>query len=262
MTIAFEEIVNSALIEKLYHANNKQEIEELVKKITKALILKENVFRTYTDQELFLREDPSNCQYFPFKYDLTSNHLICRQEFDEICLKVQEFQEFSNHTDFLLCLKDNLRDYALTRLHQLFQEYYSIVTLDDSKHAKRFLNELLATHDYLNADMEKINIMLGEEHQSSYKFYTLSPTSNLLKSTPIVCFHIKTFIDFPKKMFICKDENYLNFNEITPPMLHYKTRQSMIVKCPKCGEQYHQEKNNYSNVGSYNKKFYFSKCLH
>ena len=112
MTIAFEEIVNSALIEKLYHANNKQEIEELVKKITKALILKENVFRTYTDQELFLREDPSNCQYFPFKYDLTSNHLMCRQQYHEMLLQIQELEEFKSHTDFLQCLKDNLRDYA------------------------------------------------------------------------------------------------------------------------------------------------------
>ena len=261
MTKLFDEIVKTALIEKLYLSNNVQEIETLVKKITRALILKENLFRKYTDQELFLREDPNSCHYFPYKFDFISNHLICRQEFDELSHQVQENLTFSSHTDFLLCLKDNLRDYAFSRLYQLFQEYYSIVTLDESKYAKNFLNDLLATHDYLNADMEKINIMLGEEHQSSYKFYTLSPTSNLLKSTPIVCFHIKTFIDFPKKMFICKDENYLNFNEITPPMLHYKTRQSMIVKCPKCGEQYHQEKNKYSNVGSYNNNFYFSKSL-
>ena len=261
MTLAFEEIVNLGLIEKLYLANNKQELDEIKKRITKSLIWKDDSLTKYTDHELFLREDPNSCHYFPYKYDLTSNHLMCRQQYHEMLLQIQELVEFKSHADFLQCLKDNLRDYALTRLHQLFQEYYSIVTLDDSKYAKKFLNELLATHDYLNADMEKINIMLGEEHQSSYKFYTLSPTSNLLKSTPIVCFHIKTFIDFPKKMFICKDENYLNFNEITPPMLHYKTRQSMIVKCPKCGEQYHQEKNNHSNVGSYNKKIYFSKSL-
>ena len=261
MTIAFEEIVNSALIEKLYHANNKQEIEELVKKITKALILKENVFRTYTDQELFLREDPSNCQYFPFKYDLTSNHLICRQEFDEICLKVQELVKFKSLTDFLLCLKDNLRDYALTRLHQLFQEYYSIVTLDESKYAKNFLNDLLATHDYLSADMEKINIMLGEEQQSSYKFYTIYPTTNLLKKSRVFCFHIKTFINFPEKMFISKDNNYLHFKEQVQPVAKYMTRKSMIVKCSQCGETYHQDKNKHSNVGSYEAEFYFSKSL-
>ena len=261
MSIAFDEIVNSNLVSELFHCHTNQKFAEIKNKITRTLIWKYDSLQKYTDHELFLREDPNSCYYFPYKMDLTSNHLMCRQQYHEMLLQVQELVEFESHTDFFQCLKDNLRDYALTRLHQLFQEYYSIVTLDDSKYAKKFLNELLATHDYLNADMEKINIMLGEEHQSSYKFYTLSPTSNLLKSTPIVCFHIKTFIDFPKKMFICKDENYLNFNEITPPMLHYKTRQSMIVKCPKCGEQYHQEKNNSSNVGSYNKKIYFSKSL-
>ena len=261
MSIAFDEIVNSNLVSELFHCHTNQKFAEIKNKITRTLIWKYDSLQKYTDHELFLREDPNSCYYFPYKMDLTSNHLMCRQQYHEMLLQLQELVEFKSHTDFLQCLKDNLRDYALTRLHQLFQEYYSIVTLDDNKYAIKFLNELLATHDYLNADMEKINIMLGEEHQSSYKFYTLSPTSNLLKSTPIVCFHIKTFIDFPKKMFICKDENYLNFNEITPPMLHYKTRQSMIVKCPKCGEQYHQEKNNSSNVGSYNKKIYFSKSL-
>ena len=260
MSIAFENILNTTnLIEQLY--TNTKDLNENKEKISSTLIRNENSVRNYSDHELFLREDPNSCHYFPYKMDLESNHLICRQEFNELCLQIQDFEPFQNHQDFLLCLKDNLRDYVFYKLHQLFCEYYSIVTLDDNKYAIKFFNELLATHDYLNADMEKINIMLGEEHQSSYKFYTLSPTSNLLKSTPIVCFHIKTFIDFPKKMFICKDENYLNFNEITPPMLHYKTRQSMIVKCPKCGEQYHQEKNNSSNVGSYNKKIYFSKSL-
>ena len=259
MTLAFEEIVNSNFVSRLFYCSSLQKFDEIKEKIGLTLIRKNELDRKYTDQELFLREDPNSCYYFPYKMDLTSNHIMCRQQYDEMLLQVQELVEFKSHTDFFQCLKDNFRNYALTRLHQLFQEYYSIVTLDDSKHAKKFLNELLTTHDYLNADMEKINMMLGEEHQLSYKFYTLYPTSNLLKSTPIVCFHIKTFIDFPKKMFICKDENYLNFNEITPPMLHYKTRQSMIVKCPKCGEQYHQEKNNNSNVGSYNNNFYFSK---
>ena len=261
MTKLFDEIVKTALIEKLYLSNNVQEIEELVKKITRALILKENLFRKYTDQELLLREDPNSCHYFPFKCDLTSYHLICRQEFDEICLKVQEFQEFSNHMDFLLCLKDNLRDYALTRLYQLFQEYYSIVTLDESKYAKNFLNDLLATHDYLNADMEKINIMLGEEHQSSYKFYTIYPTSNLLKKSRVLCLHIKTCINFPEKMFISKDNNYLHFKEQVQPVAKYMTRKSMIVKCLQCGETYHQDKNKHSNVGSYEAEFYFSKSL-
>ena len=97
--------------------------------------------------------------------------------------------------------------------------------------------------------------MLGQEHQSSYKFYTLYPTSNLVKNTRIVCFHIKTFIDFPKKMFICKDENYLNFKEQILPNVNYRTRQSMIVKCTKCGEQYHQAKIKQSNVGVYHNQF-------
>ena len=258
MTKALEEIVNLGLIEKLYQTNNKEELDEIKKKITRALIWKDDSFRKCTDHELFLREDPNSCHYFPYKMDLTSNHLVCRQQYDEMLLQVQEHVEFKSHTDFFQCLKDNFRDYAFTRLHQLFQEYYSIVNLDDSKYAKRFLNELLATHDYLNADMEKINIMLGEEHQSSYKFYTLYPTRNSMKNTRIVCFHIKTFIDFPKKMFICKDENYLKFDEQILPTVNYRTRKSMIVKCSKCGEQYHQEKNEQSNVGKYYDLFYLS----
>ena len=259
MTLAFEEIVNLGLIEKLYLANNTQELDEIKKRITKSLIWKDDSLTKYTDHELFLREDPNSCHYFPYKYDLTSNHLMCRQQYHEMLLQIQELAEFKSHTDFLQCLKDNFRDYALTRLYQLFQEYYSIVTFDDSKYAKNFLNELLSKHDILNADMEKINIMLGEEHQSSYKFYTLYPTSNLMKNTRIVCFHIKTFIDFPKKMFMCKDENYLKFEEQILPTVYYRTRNSMIVKCSKCGEQYHQEKNEQSNVGTYYDQFYFSK---
>ena len=121
MTKAFEEIVNSALIEKLYHANNKEEIEDLVKKITRSLILKDDSLTKYTDHELFLREDPNSCHYFPYKYDLTSNHLMCRQQYHEMLLQIQELVDFKSHTDFLQCLKDNFRDYALTRLHQLFR---------------------------------------------------------------------------------------------------------------------------------------------
>ena len=262
MTKLFDEIVKTALIEKLYLSNNVQEIEELVKKITRALILKENLFRKYTDQELFLREDPNSCHYFPYKFDLISNHLICRQEFDELSHQVQENLTFSSHTDFLLCLKDNLRDYAFSRLYQLFQEYYSIVTLDESKYAKNFLNDLLDTHDHLCADMEKIDIMLGEEQQSSYKFYTLYPTSNLLKKSRVFCLHIKTFINFPEKIFICRDGNYLHFKEQVQPVAKYMTRKSMIVKCLQCGEAYHQDKNKHSNVGSYEAEFYFSKSLY
>ena len=259
MTLAFEEIVNSNFVSKLFYCSSLQKFDEIKEKIGLTLIRKNELDRKYTDQELFLREDPNSCYYFPYKMDLTSNHIMCRQQYDEMLLQVQELVEFKSHTDFFQCLKDNFRNYALTRLHQLFQEYYSIVTFDDSKYAKRFLNELLAKHDILNADMEKINIMLGEEHQSSYKFYTLHPTSNLMKNTRIVCFHIKTFIDFPKKMFMCKDENYLKFEEQILPTVYYRTRNSMIVKCSKCGEQYHQEKNEQSNVGTYYDQFYFSK---
>ena len=261
MSIAFENILNNTnLIEQLY--TNTKDLNENKEKISSTLIRNENSVRNYSDHELFLREDPNSCHYFPYKMDLESNHLICRQEFNELCLQIQDFEPFQNHQDFLLCLKDNLRDYVFYKLHQLFCEYYSIVTLDDNKYAIKFFNELLATHDYLNADMEKINIMLGEEHHSSYKFYTLYPTTNLLKNTPIVCFHIKSFINFPEKLFICKDNGYLNFKEEMLPTPIYRTRQSMLVKCPKCGEQYHKEKSNYSNVGSYHEKFYFSKSLH
>ena len=262
MTLAFEEIVNLGLIEKLYLANNTQELDEIKKRITKSLIWKDDSLTKYTDHELFLREDPNSCHYFPYKYDLTSNHLMCRQQYHEMLLQIQELAEFKSHTDFLQCLKDNFRDYALTRLYQLFQEYYSIVTLDDSKYAKKFLNELLATHDYLNADMEKINIMLGEDHQSTYRFYTLYPTSNLLKKSRVFCLHIKTFINFPEKIFICRDGNYLHFKEQVQPVAKYMTRKSMIVKCLQCGEAYHQDKNKHSNVGSYEAEFYFSKSLH
>ena len=261
MTKAFEEIVYSALIEKLYHTNNKQEVEELVKKITRTLIWRDDSLRKYTDQELFLREDPNSCHYFPFKYDLTSNHLMCRQQYHEMLLQIQELEEFRSHTDFLLCLKDNLRDFALTRLYQLFQEYYSIITLGETKYVKNFLNELLATHDILNADMEKINIMLGEEQHPSYRFYTLYPTSNLLKKSRVFCLHIKTFINFPEKIFISKDNNYLHFEEQEQPVAKYMTRKSMIVKCSQCGETYHQHKNKHSNVGAYEAEFYFSKSL-
>ena len=233
MSIAFDEIVNSNLVSELFHCRTNQKFAEIKNKITRTLIWKYDSLQKYTDHELFLREDPNSCYYFPYKMDLTSNHLMCRQQYHEMLLKIQELVEFKSHKDFLQCLKDNFRDYAFTRLHQLFQEYYSIVNLDDSKYAKRFLNELLATHDYLNADMEKINIMLGEEHHSSYKFYTLYPTTNLLKNTPIVCFHIKSFINFPEKLFICKDNGYLNFKEEMLPTPIYRTRQSMLVKCPK-----------------------------
>ena len=38
MTKALEEIVNLGLIEKLYQTNNKEELDEIKKKITRALI--------------------------------------------------------------------------------------------------------------------------------------------------------------------------------------------------------------------------------
>ena len=261
MTKAFEDIVRIGLIEKLYQSNNDQEIEELRQKITKTLIRKEDSVRKYTDQELFLREDPNSCHYFPYNMDLTGHQLICRQQYHEIYLQVQDFEEFKTHTDFLQCLKDNFRDFVLSKLYQLFQEYYSIVTLDDNNYAKKFLNELLATHDYLNTLMEKINNLLGEEHKITYRFYTLYPTSNLMKRSKVFCFHIKTFISFPQKIFMFKDDNYLNFEEQIKPTINYRTRKSLIVKCSKCGEQYHEEKNNHSNVGDYHNDFYFSKSL-
>ena len=261
MTKAFEDIVRIGLIEKFYYSKNDQEIEELKQKITRTLIRKEDSVRKYTDQELFLREDPNSCHYFPYNMDLTGHQLICRQQYHEIYLQVQEFEEFQSYTDFLQCLKDNFRDFVVSKLYQLFQEYYSIVSLDDNNYAKKFLNELLATHDYLNTLMEKIKILLGEEHKTSYKFYTLYPTNNFMKRSKVFCFHIKTFISFPQKMFMFKDDNYLNFKEQIKPTINYKTRKSLIVKCSKCGEQYHEEKNKNSNVGGYHNEFYFSKSL-
>ena len=261
MSIAFDEIVSSNLVSELFNCRTNPKFDELKNKITKTLIWKDDSLGKYTDHELFLREDPNSCYYFPYKMDLTSNHIMCRQQYHEMLLQIQELEEFKSHTDFLQCLKDNLRDYALTRLYKLFQEYYSIVTLDESKYAKNFLNDLLATHDYLSADMEKINIMLGEEQQSSYKFYTIYPTTNLLKKSRVFCFHIKTFINFPEKMFISKDNNYLHFKEQVLPIAKYMTRKSKIVKCSQCGETYHQDKNKHSNVGSYEAEFYFSKSL-
>jgi len=260
MSIAFEDILNTDLIDQLYY--NTKDVSEIKKKISSTLIRNENSVRNYTDHELFLREDPNSCHYFPYKMDLGTNHLICRHEFNELCLQIQDFQPFKDHKDFLLCLKDNLRDYICYKLHQLFCEYYSIVsTLQDIKYVKNFLNELLSTHDQLNSYMEKINILLDEELQSSYKFYTLYPTnSNEDKNYHLIfCFHIKSFINLPEKLFICKDNGYLNFNEEIQPVPIYRTRQSMLVNCPKCGEGYHQKKSNQSNVGSYHEKFYFSK---
>ena len=262
MTRAFEEIVTSGLIEKLYHVNNEQEIYELREKITRALIRKEDSVKIYTDHELFLREDPNSCHYFPYKMDLTGNQLICRQQYHEMYLQVQEFLEFNSHTDFLKCLKDNFHDYVITRLYQLLQEFYTIVTLNESDYAKTFLNDLLATHDYLNTLMEKINTLLGEEHHAKYKFFTVYPTHNLAKKSRIFCFHIKTFINFPQKIFMCKDDNYLIFKEEMLPSVSYRTRQSMIIKCSKCGEQYHKENDNYSNVGGFHDYIYLSKILY
>ena len=86
MTKAFEDIVRLGVIENLYHVKDEQEIEELKKKIIKALIWKEDTVRKYTDHELFLREDANSCHYFPFKMDLTGHQLICRQEYDEVYL--------------------------------------------------------------------------------------------------------------------------------------------------------------------------------
>ena len=262
MSKAFEDIVRKGLVEKLYHSKNDQEIEELKQKITRTLIRKEDSVRKYTDQELFLREDPNSCHYFPYNMDLTGHQLICRQQYHEIYLQVQEFEEFQSYTDFLQCLKDNFRDFVVSKLYQLFQEYYSIVSLDDNNYAKKFLNELLATHDYLNTLMEKINTMLGGEHHANYKFFTVYPTHNLAKKSRIFCFHIKTFINFPPKIFMCKDDNYLIFKEEMLPSVSYRTRQSMIVKCSKCGEQYHKENDNYSNVGGYHDYIYLSKILY
>ena len=215
MSIAFENILNTTnLIEQLY--TNTKDLNENKEKISSTLIRYENSVRNYSDHELFLREDPNSCHYFPYKMDLESNHLICRQEFNELCLQIQDFEPFQNHQDFLLCLKDNLRDYIIYKLHQLFCEYYSIVTsFQDIKYIKNFLNELLTMHDQLNNCMEKINILLDEEHQTSYKFYTLYPTNSLEENNYhlILCFHIKSFINFPEKLFICKDNGYLNFKE-------------------------------------------------
>ena len=260
MTVAFESMVNSNLISKLFYSNTNKNFVEIKEKISLTLIRKDDSDRCWSDEKLFLREDPNSCHYFPFKFDLTSDHIVCRQEYDELCLQIQEFQSFKTHTEFLVCLKDNFHDYMITRLHQLFHEYYSIVTNCDSEMAKTYLNDLLDVHDYLNADMEKINILLGEKNQPTYKFYTLYPTMQE-NCHHIFCFHIKSFINFPEKIFMCKDNEYLHFNEITPPMYHYKTRQSMVLKCPKCGEQYHQEKNKHSNVGGYHEKFFYSKSL-
>ena len=240
MTIAFVSILNSNLIEKLIYSDN----EDIKKKISTALIRKDKV--SYTDQELFLREDPNSCHYFPYKMDLTSDHLICRQEFDELCLQVQEFQNFKSHTEFLLCLKDNLHDHIITILHQLFSSYYSVITHEVDYDEKNALNEILATHDYLNSLMEKIDVMLGEQNQSTYKFYTLQAENHY---NTMICFHIKTSINFPDKMFVGKDNKYLVFKELTLPTSTYKTRSSLLIKCPKCGEQYHQNKNNNSNAG-------------
>ena len=53
MTKALEEIVNLGLIEKLYQTNNKEELDEIKKKITRALIWKDDSFRKCTDHELF-----------------------------------------------------------------------------------------------------------------------------------------------------------------------------------------------------------------
>ena len=100
MTKAFEDIVRIGLIEKLYYSKNDQEIEELKQKITRTLIRKEDSVRKYTDQELFLREDPISCHYFPYNMDLTGHQLICRQEFNELCLQIQDYQPFKTHTDF------------------------------------------------------------------------------------------------------------------------------------------------------------------
>ena len=261
MTVAFEGMLNSMLIEKLFFTKNKQEFNEIIKIISTSLIEKKDLIRKYTDHELFLREDPNSSQYFPYKFDLINHHFICRQEFDELSLQVQENLTFKSHTDFLLCLKDNFRDFVLTRLYQLFREYYTIVTLDESKYAKNFLKDILATNDYFNSIMEKINFMLGEEQQLSYKFYTLYPTNNWEKKSRVFCLHIKTFINFPEKMFISKDNNYLHFKEQVLPIAKYMTRKSKIVKCSQCGETYHQDKNKHSNVGSYEAEFYFSKSL-
>ena len=250
------------LIEKLYFSNNEKEFNAICDLITPSLIKKKEDLRKISDHDLFARENPHSPHYFPFKMDLTSHHFICRQEFDELSLQVQECPTFKGHKDFLLCLKDNFRDYALTRVYQLFQEYYTIVSLDEKKYAKYFLNDLLATHDYFKSIMEKINNMLGEEYTARYKFYTLYPTNNWIKKSRMFCIHIKTFIDFPEKMFIYRNNNYLNFKEQILPIPKYKTRKSMIVKCSKCDEPYHQEKNKHSNVGSYEAEFYFSKSLY
>ena len=225
-----------AIIEDLYYST---EFNKL--KLTNALSRK-NV-RKYTDQELFLREDPNSGHYFPFRMDLTSNQFMCRQEFD--AHQVQESLTFESQTDFLLCLKDNLRDYILTKLYQHFQEYYSLVIFQnhDKKCIKNLLNELLKKHDDLNTIMVKIKTLLGEEHETKYQFYTLYPGR---KSGSILCFHIKSCTNIPEKMAMFND--YLYFEEQILPKVYYKTRRSMIVKCPKCGEKYHQEKKIYLQV--------------
>ena len=248
MYTAFEQIMNSQLIEKLFWSKSKHEFDHFTKMISMSLIQKKDSVRKYTDQELFMREDPNSCLYFPYELDLAGNQFICRKEFDAV--RLQEFKIFENKIDFLLCLKDNFRDYVISTLYQLFYNYYSITSSNDVNQAKNFLNDLLTTHDYLNSVMKKINHLLGEKHKDTYKFYMLCPTNHLEESFSI-CFHIKTFINFPEKIFICKDNRYLNFEEQILKTPFYKTRKSMIIKCPKCNEQYHKEKNSYSNVGSY-----------
>ena len=94
--------------------------------------------------------------------------------------------------------------------------------------------------------MVKIKTLLGEEHETNYQFYTLYPGR---KSGNILCFHIKSCTNIPEKMAMFND--YLYFEEQILPKVYYKTRRSMIVKCPKCGEKYHQEKNISSSAGSY-----------
>ena len=89
MTVAFESIVNSNLVSKLFYSNTQQKFNEVKEKISLSLIRKDDSDRNWNDEKLFLREDPNSCHYFPFKFDLTSDHIVCRQEYDELCLQIQ-----------------------------------------------------------------------------------------------------------------------------------------------------------------------------
>ena len=176
-----------------------------------------------------------------------------RCDYDLSLFNKQNFLNFSSDEEFLLCLKDNFRDYAISRFHQVCEIYYTRVSyLNQFKFInvndiKESLQCLLDEHTYLNTIMRMINEMLKIIHPNHLNLYKVFITTNSMSERiAFLCIHLNTFIDIPEKIFFHGETGYLNLLKIG--QCNYNNRHEKIMQCSFCRRQmYYNE--DMSNVG-------------